>query len=66
MDKTQLGAAIIAFSLLLIVSPFGVAKAPGMSATEFVGAMTILAVFYGIVFLVAGVAVFFVHEAPKV
>jgi hypothetical protein len=66
MDKTQLGAAIIAFSLLLIVSPFGIARTSGMSATQFVGAMTILAVFYGIVFLVAGVAVFFVREAPKV
>lgn len=64
MDKTQLAAAIIAFSLLTIVSPFGLGRAVS-SASQFIGALTIVNVFYGMVFLVAGIAVFFVKEEKE-
>jgi hypothetical protein len=61
LDKTQLGAAIIAFSLLTIASPFALAKAV-TSPAQFIGAITAVDLFYGIVFLVMGIAVFFVKE----
>ena len=61
LDKTQLGAAIIAFSLLTIVSPFGLAKTV-TTPSQFIGAITAVDLFYGIVFFVMGIAVFFVKE----
>ena len=65
MDKTQLAAAIIAFSLLMMVSPFGLGKAV-TSAAQFVGAMTVVSLFYGVVFLIAGIAVLFVKDEKEV
>ena len=65
MDKTQLAAAIIAFSMLTIVSPFGLGRAITKS-DQFVGALTIVNVFYGMVFLIAGIAVLFVKEEKEV
>ena len=65
MDKTQLAAAIIAFSILMIVSPFGLGRAITKS-DQFVGALTIVNVFYGMVFLIAGIAVLFVKEEKEV
>jgi hypothetical protein len=65
LDKTQLGAAIIAFSLLTIVSPFGLAKTV-TTPSQFIGAITAVDLFYGIVFLVMGIAVFFVKEEREV
>ena len=65
LDKTQLGAAIIAFSLLTIVSPFGLAKTV-TTPSQFIGAITAVDLFYGIVFLVMGIAVFFIKEEREV
>jgi len=65
LDKTQLAAAIIAFSILMIVSPFGLGRAITKS-DQFVGALTIVNVFYGMVFLIAGIAVLFVKEEKEV
>ncbi|MEM0117992.1 MAG: hypothetical protein QXV32_06055 [Conexivisphaerales archaeon] len=61
MDKSQLGAAIIAFSLLMMVSPWGLGKAV-TSASQYIGSIDILVIMYSIVFLIAGVAVFFVKD----
>jgi hypothetical protein len=59
-----LGAAIIAFSILTIVSPFGLAKTV-TSPAQFIGAITAVDLFYGIVFLVMGIAVFFIKEEKE-
>jgi hypothetical protein len=70
MDKTQLSAAIIAFSLLMLVSPWGLSKAitgTNVAAvqSQFIGAISILVMFYAIVFLVAGIAVLYVKEEKE-
>ncbi len=64
MDKSQLGAAIIAFSVLMMISPFGLGRAI-TAPTQFIGAISAVNIFYGIVFLIAGIAVFFIKETEE-
>jgi len=59
MDKTQLGAAIIAFSLVLLLSPFAVGRAVSTN-TAWVGAMSAFIIFTSIIFLATGIAVFYI------
>jgi hypothetical protein len=47
-----------------MVSPFGLGRAV-TSANQFIGALTIVNVFYGLVFLFAGIAVLFVKEEKE-
>lgn len=66
MDRIQLGTAIIAFSLLMIISPWGISKVPNIGTSEYIGGLTALVIFYSIVFFVAGLAVYFVKEKEEV
>ena len=66
MDRIQLGTAIIAFSLLMIISPWGISKVPSIGTSEYIGGLTALVIFYSVVFLLAGIAVFFVKEKEEV
>ena len=62
MDKLQIGCGIIAFAILMLISPWGLSKVPSIAANEYIGALSALVYFYAIVFVVVGIAVFYVKE----
>ncbi len=64
VDKTQLGAAIVALSLLMIFAPYAVARVV-TDVTRFSKILVAIDMFYGIVFLLAGIAVFFVKTESE-
>ena len=62
MDRIQIGCGIIAFAFLMLISPWGLSKVPSIGTAEYIGALSALVYFYAIVFIVVGVAVFYVKE----
>lgn len=59
IDKTQLAAAVIAFSVLLIITPFGLGRVI-TNPSMFIGAISAVNIFYGLVFFASGIAIYFV------
>jgi hypothetical protein len=64
IDKSQLSAALIAFSILLIITPFGLGRII-TSPSMFIGAISSVNIFYGLVFLAGGIAVYFVSTGEE-
>ncbi len=64
IDKSQLSAALIAFSILLIITPFGLGRVI-TNPSMFIGAISAVNIFYGLVFLAGGIAVYFVSTGEE-
>jgi len=64
IDKTQLSAALITFSILLIATPFGLGRTI-TNPSMFIGAISAVNIFYGLVFLAGGIAVYFVSTGEE-
>jgi hypothetical protein len=64
IDKSQLSAALIAFSILLIITPFGLARII-TNPSMFIGAISSVNIFYGLVFLAGGIAAYFVSAGEE-
>jgi len=64
VDKNQVGAAIIAMALLMMASPFALSKALTTTTTYSLGLSSIL-IFYSLIILIIGVAVFYVKPVEE-
>ena len=67
VDKVQIGAFLIVLALLMMASPFALAKA-FTTASSFALGMSAILVFYSIILILGGVACFYIkpEEAEAV